>query len=41
MSLSHPLTLAEWTVRNAVRLAADPHVALGDLEPLGRLVGDA
>ncbi|GAB7035692.1 erythromycin esterase family protein [Streptomyces sp. NPDC021749] len=41
MSLSPPLPLAEWTVRNAARLAADPNAPLDDVEPLGRLVGEA
>ncbi|GGU72704.1 erythromycin esterase [Streptomyces albospinus] len=42
MSLPHPLTLAEWTARNAVRLAElGPHAPFDDLAPLLRLIGDA
>ncbi|MFF7356900.1 MULTISPECIES: erythromycin esterase family protein [Streptomyces] len=42
MGTSHPLTLAEWTTRNAVRLTADdPDAPFDDLAMLHRLVGDA
>ncbi|MGW7640411.1 erythromycin esterase family protein [Streptomyces decoyicus] len=42
MSLPRPLPLAEWTTRNAVRLATpDLAAPFDDLEPLRRLVGDA
>ncbi|MEE4418105.1 erythromycin esterase family protein [Streptomyces bugieae] len=41
MNPAQSLTLPEWTVRNAVRLATEPNAPLGDLEPLRRLVGDA
>ncbi|MEU9110532.1 erythromycin esterase family protein [Streptomyces sp. NPDC048483] len=38
----HPHPLAEWTARNATRLAGlDPDAPLDDLEPLRRLMGGA
>ncbi|WP_030410589.1 erythromycin esterase family protein [Streptomyces sp. NRRL S-1448] len=42
MGTSHPLTLAEWTTRNATRLTADdPNAPFDDLAVLHRLVGEA